>query len=91
MRLAVIFCNLCLHVSDFTIECVQWEFVSECDIFASTKKKITNVNQASNDTEGIQMNVNSPININGSQRIGLANLTLFAYMCTYSYTYKHPT
>ena len=52
--------------------------------FCSLTEKITAANRVSDDGDRIQMYVNTPTEINGSQKTAFANLTSFVYMSTQS-------
>ena len=63
-------------------------------IFCSPTKKIGAASRPSDDGNRNMMHMNTPTEINETQKITFVDLTQFAYMCTQSkamYTYKHPT
>ena len=52
--------------------------------FHFATENIADKNLVTDDADRIRMHVNTPIEINGTQKIGFTELTLLAYMCTQS-------
>ena len=73
-RLAMFSRDFCLNLSDLTIEIIA----NLCS------NAIFSLPDAPDDTDRIRMHVNTPIEIKRTQKIAFTDLTLLAYMCTYS-------